>query len=116
MAPGGLFRYGGSFPRWPAIFGMKTATAASSRTAQAASESLSAGLTVAFRSGSGHGAGGCRARAPQHRPLVCSSAHLYRGGGDQLVLITTTLLTFAMGASLQALFARVGGVFIHESS
>lgn len=106
-----------AFPVWgffsalAGYFGMKTATAASARTAQAASESLSSGLTVAFRSGAVMG-------------LVVVGLGLlnivlwfvlllfFTGGGadgGQLVLITTTLLTFAMGASLQALFARVGG-------
>ena len=92
------------------FFGMKTATNASARTTAAAKESLNQGLTVAFRAGAVMGL------------CVTGFALLdislwffifYVVLGDSfaggLVDITTVTLSFAMGASLQALFARVGG-------
>ncbi len=125
------FLTGGFFSGLCGFLGMKTATNASSRTAQGASESLNRGLQVAFRSGAvmglvvvgfglldismwylildkivytaathgkRHEAVGPDARARR----VWTADH-------KLVEITTTMITFGMGASTQALFARVGG-------
>lgn len=91
------------------FFGMKTATNASARTANAAKQSLNDGLKVAFRAGSVMGL------CVTGFALLDVSIWFYvltQVFGDQfdgLVTITTVTLTFAMGASLQALFARVGG-------
>ena len=92
------------------FFGMKTATYASARTTAAAKESLNKGLTVAFRAGAVMGL------CVTGFALLDISAWffvLYVFMGEtfngSLVDITTVTLSFAMGASLQALFARVGG-------
>jgi len=115
------FLTGGFFSGLSGFFGMKTATYASARAANAAQRSLNDGLRVAFRSGAVMGlvvvglglldisiwffalqyiigaldntTNGIIAAAPQMK----------------LIIITTTTLTFGMGASTQALFARVGG-------
>lgn len=92
-------------------FGMKTATYASARVAHAASESLDLGLRLAFRSGAVMGL------VVVGLALLDISFWFYvlnrfvesAVPGQKLLIITTTLLTFGMGASLQALFARVGG-------
>ena len=104
------FLTGGFFSGLAGFIGMKTATYASSRTACAADRSLNRGLQVAFRSGAVMG-------------LVVVGLGLLDisfwyvilerfvevSGPQKLVVITTTMLTFGMGASTQALFARVGG-------
>ncbi|MDE7386152.1 MAG: sodium-translocating pyrophosphatase [Muribaculaceae bacterium] len=104
------FLTGGFFSGLAGFLGMKTATYASARTANAARESLNSGLRVAFRSGAVMG-------------LVVVGLGLLDisfwyvllnyltdiEGGQKLCFITTTMLTFGMGASTQALFARVGG-------
>ncbi|MCC8072041.1 MAG: sodium-translocating pyrophosphatase [Bacteroidales bacterium] len=107
------FLTGGFFSGLSGYLGMKTATAASARTANAARQSLNRGLRVAFRSGAVMG-------------LVVVGLGLFDISfwylildwcvpADQLhpttklCMITTTMLTFGMGASTQALFARVGG-------
>ena len=88
---------------------MKTATYASARTANAARKSLNSGLKVAFRSGAVMGLVvvglGLLDIAIWFLALSC----FYYGSNMALVTITTTMLTFGMGASTQALFARVGG-------
>ncbi|TFG49207.1 MAG: sodium-translocating pyrophosphatase, partial [Candidatus Brocadiia bacterium] len=124
------FLTGGFFSGLCGFLGMKTATNASSRTAQGASESLNRGLTFAFRSVAVMGlvvvgfglldislwylildkvvytadnmANGLRLFGFQLVPVGMDSHH-------KLVEITTTMITFGMGASTQALFARVGG-------
>ena len=124
------FLTGGFFSGLCGYIGMKTATRASNRTAQAASEGLNRGLQVAFRSGAvmgmvvvgfglldiclwylildklvytpEHMATGLRFLGLELVPAGCSVS-------EKLVHITTTMLTFGMGASTQALFARVGG-------
>ena len=107
------FLTGGFFSGLAGFFGMKTATHAASRTAQAASESLDRGLRVAFRSGAVMGLSvvGLGLLAISIWFVILSS--LYPIDGDHisgnLIIITTTLLSYGMGASLQALFARVGG-------
>ncbi len=133
------FLTGGFFSGLCGYLGMRTATNASARTAQGASQSLNAGLKVAFRSGAVMGlvvvgfglidislwymilnylydnnvwslsekliqkigiAGGVFSMD------VISGAEFQKA---KLVEITTTMITFGMGASTQALFARVGG-------
>lgn len=104
------FLTGGLFSGIAGFIGMKTATYASARTAQAASESLNRGLRVAFRSGAVMGL-----TVVGLGLLDISIWYLIldyfvpEDGGQKLVVITTTMLTFGMGASTQALFARVGG-------
>ena len=126
------FLTGGFFSGLCGYLGMRTATAASSRTAQGASESLNRGLQVAFRSGAvmglvvvGFGLLDISLWYWILDRLVYTEAHMVNGFGritesvwlvhpntplsDKLIEITTTMLTFGMGASTQALFARVGG-------
>lgn len=107
------FLTGGFFSGLAGFLGMKTATYASARTANAARDSLNKGLQIAFRSGAVMG-------------LVVVGLGLLdisfwyillnavlpvdaMNPTSKLTLITTTMLTFGMGASTQALFARVGG-------
>ena len=107
------FLTGGFFSGLSGYLGMKTATYASARTANAARTSLNKGLKIAFRSGAVMG-------------LVVVGLGLFdisfwylllehcipedaMNPTTKLCLITTTMLTFGMGASTQALFARVGG-------
>ena len=107
------FLTGGFFSGLSGYLGMKTATYASARTANAARNSLNKGLQVAFRSGAVMG-------------LVVVGLGLFdisfwyllldkcipddtMNPTAKLCIITTTMLTFGMGASTQALFARVGG-------
>ena len=124
------FLTGGFFSGLCGFLGMNTATNASSRTAQGASESLNKGLTVAFRSGAvmglvvvGFGLFDIALWYWVLDKLVYTTEHMEAGmtflglnlvkaGMEQdhkLVEITTTMITFGMGASTQALFARVGG-------
>ncbi|HOC25682.1 MAG TPA: sodium-translocating pyrophosphatase, partial [bacterium] len=94
------------------FFGMKTATYASARTAEAARKSLDGGLRVAFRSGAVMGLVVVGLALLDISLWFLILRHFYPiegGDGHNLVLITTTMLTFGMGASTQALFARVGG-------
>ncbi|MBC8004713.1 MAG: sodium-translocating pyrophosphatase [Verrucomicrobia bacterium] len=115
------FLSGGFFSGLTGFFGMRTATYASARTANAAQRSLNDGLRVAFRSGAVMGL------VVVGLGLLDISVWFYflqyaigwldsdtaRTIADdksmQLIIITTTTLTFGMGASTQALFARVGG-------
>ncbi len=124
------FLTGGFFSGLCGFLGMKTATNASARTAQGASESLNRGLQVAFRSGAvmglvvvGFGLLDICAWYWVLDKLVYSVEHMRTGlsflglqlvhadmtSHQKYVEITTTMLTFGMGASTQALFARVGG-------
>jgi K(+)-stimulated pyrophosphate-energized sodium pump len=124
------FLTGGFFSGLCGFIGMKTATAASSRTAQGCSEGLNRGLQVAFRSGAvmglvvvgfglldiclwylildklvytaGHMSNGWNLLGMELVPAGCSVV-------EKLVAMTTTMITFGMVASTQALFARVGG-------
>ena len=104
------FLTGGLFSGLAGYIGMRTATYASARTAQAASESLNRGLQLAFRSGAVMGLTvvGLGLLDISIWYLVLD-AFVGADGGQKLVVITTTMLTFGMGASTQALFARVGG-------
>ena len=104
------FLTGGFFSGLAGFFGMKTATYASARTAHAAQQSLDRGLRVAFRSGAVMGLVvvglGLLDISLWYIVLNC---FVDASGAQKLVIITTTMLTFGMGASTQALFARVGG-------
>ena len=115
------FLSGGFFSGLTGFFGMRTATYASARTANAAQRSLNDGLRIAFRSGAVMGL------VVVGLGLLDISIWFYAlqyiiGALDsttnsiiasdpsmKLIIITTTTLTFGMGASTQALFARVGG-------
>ena len=107
------FLSGGFFSGLAGFFGMKTATYASARTANAARRSLNSGLKVAFRSGAVMGlvVVGLALLDVSVWFLVLKGTKLLAmvGAEADLVTITTTMLTFGMGASTQALFARVGG-------
>ena len=124
------FLTGGFFSGLCGFLGMKTATNASSRTAQGASESLNRGLQVAFRSGAvmglvvvGFGLLDISIWYFFLDKVIYTAAHMQNGlelmgltfvpknmdTHHKLVEITTTMITFGMGASTQALFARVGG-------
>lgn len=105
------FLTGGFFSGLAGFIGMKTATYASARTANAVTKSLNSGLKLAFRSGAVMGLTvvglGLLDISIWYFVLKC-----FVGDPDSsqtLVTITTTMLTFGMGASTQALFARVGG-------
>ncbi|MBU1259942.1 MAG: sodium-translocating pyrophosphatase [Planctomycetes bacterium] len=120
----------GFFSALSGFFGMKTATQASSRTAQGATVSLNSALQVAFRSGAVMGLVVVSfgllnitvwywildrlIYTPEHMRdgLFLWGLTLVKAGMDpahKLSEITTTMVTFGMGASTQALFARVGG-------
>jgi len=124
------FLTGGFFSGLCGFLGMKTATNASARTAQGASKSLNSGLQVAFRSGAvmglvvvGFGLFDISMWYLILDKVVYTAQHMANGltlwglqlvkpgmGAEhKLVEITTTMITFGMGASTQALFARVGG-------
>lgn len=104
------FITGGFFSGLAGFFGMKTATYASARTANAARKSLDAGLKVAFRSGAVMGLVVVGlALLDISIWFIILNHFIHDDGGHKLVIITTTMLTFGMGASTQALFARVGG-------
>ena len=104
------FLTGGFFSGLAGFVGMKTATYASGRTANAARRGLNDGLTIAFRSGA------VMSLTVVGLGLLDISVwyiildkFIGAEGPQKLVTITTTMLTFGMGASTQALFARVGG-------
>jgi K(+)-stimulated pyrophosphate-energized sodium pump len=105
------FLTGGFFSGLAGFFGMKTATYASARTAHAASRSLNRGLQVAFRSGAVMGlvVVGLALLDISIWYMVLNYFVEDPDQGHKMMIITTTMLTFGMGASTQALFARVGG-------
>ena len=124
------FLTGGFFSGLCGYLGMKTATNASSRTAQGASESLNRGLQVAFRSGAvmglvvvGFGLLDIALWFLLLKEVIFTPENMKDGleilgltfvhpgttEHQKLIEITATMLTFGMGASTQALFARVGG-------
>ena len=107
------FLTGGFFSGLAGFFGMKTATYASARTANSARKSLNSGLKGAFRSGAVMGlvVVGLALLDVSVWFLVLNGTGLLAavGADNDLITITTTMLTFGMGASTQALFARVGG-------
>jgi len=131
------FLTGGFFSGLCGFLGMKTATSASSRTAQGATISLNRALQVAFRSGSvmglvvvGFGLLDISLWYLILDKLVYTAEHMAGGlklfgvtlvhagmnPETKLAEITTTMITFGMGASTQALFARVGGGIFTKSA
>ncbi len=107
------FLTGGFFSGLAGYLGMKTATYASARTANAARNSLNAGLRIAFRSGAVMGLVvvglGLLDISFWYLLLNAVIPEDALSPTHKLCIITTTMLTFGMGASTQALFARVGG-------
>lgn len=103
------FLTGGIFSGLCGFFGMKTATYASARTANAVGKGLNRGLKIAFRSGAVMGLVVVGLGLLDIAVWFIILSAFYAGENTALVTITTTMLTFGMGASTQALFARVGG-------
>jgi K(+)-stimulated pyrophosphate-energized sodium pump len=115
------FLTGGFFSALSGFFGMKTATYASARAANAAQKSLNDGLRIAFRSGAvmglvvvGLGLFDISIWFFALNHIIgaldnTTNAAILSDPSMKLIIITTTTLTFGMGASTQALFARVGG-------
>ncbi|MDE7407547.1 MAG: sodium/proton-translocating pyrophosphatase, partial [Muribaculaceae bacterium] len=107
------FLTGGFFSGLSGFLGMKTATYASARTANAARQSLNDGLRIAFRSGAVMGLVvvglGLLDISFWYWLLNTCIPENALNPTAKLCMITTTMLTFGMGASTQALFARVGG-------
>ena len=107
------FLTGGFFSGLSGFLGMKTATYASARTANAARQSLNGGLRIAFRSGAVMGLVvvglGLLDISFWYLLLDAVVPADALTPTHKLCIITTTMLTFGMGASTQALFARVGG-------
>ncbi|NCB98106.1 MAG: sodium-translocating pyrophosphatase, partial [Bacteroidia bacterium] len=104
------FLTGGFFSGLAGFIGMKSATYASARTANASMRSLNSGLRIAFRSGAVMGlvVVGLGLLDISIWYIILDN-FIDTTGAQKLVIITTTMLTFGMGASTQALFARVGG-------
>ena len=100
------FLTGGFFSGLAGFIGMTTATLASARTTNQAQESLNKALKVAFRSGAVMGLI-VVGLALLDVSLWFIVLHIWLK--NSLVVTTVTMLSFGMGASLQALFARVGG-------
>src|SRR4030043_1731241 len=104
------FLTGGFFSGLSGFFGLKTATYASARTTNAAQKSLNSGLRIAFRSGAVMGLVVVGLGLLDISLwFILLNYFIDLGPGEKLSVITTTMLTFGMGASTQALFARVGG-------
>ncbi|MBR6933059.1 MAG: sodium-translocating pyrophosphatase [Bacteroidales bacterium] len=105
------FLTGGFFSGLAGFIGMRTATFASARTANATMRSLNSGLKLAFRSGAVMGLTvvGLGLLDISLWWLLLNAFVHEASDAQTLVVITTTMLTFGMGASTQALFARVGG-------
>lgn len=105
------FLTGGFFSGLAGFIGMKTATYASARTANAARRSMNDGLKIAFRSGAVMGlvVVGLALLDISLWWLVLDYFVEEASASQKAIMITTTMLTFGMGASTQALFARVGG-------
>ncbi len=105
------FITGGAFSGLAGFFGMKAATFASARVANACRTSLDSGLRLAFRSGAVMGlvVVGLVLLDISIWFIVLNYFIPEMEGGYKLMTITAVMLTFGMGASTQALFARVGG-------
>ncbi len=106
------FLTGGLFSGLCGFFGMKTATQASARTTHAARSSLNAGLQVAFRAGAVMGLVVVGFALLDITGWFLALYYLFPASffsGNPLPQITVIMLSFGMGASTQALFARVGG-------
>ena len=100
------FVTGDVFSALSGYFGMKIATAANARTAWAAKDSLNSGLKVAFSAGSVMGF------VVVGLGLLDTSIWYYILKfvyGTDAQAIASAMVTFGMGASTMALFARVGG-------
>jgi K(+)-stimulated pyrophosphate-energized sodium pump len=100
------FLTGGFFSGLSGFIGMTTATLASARTTNQARESLDKALKVAFRSGA---VMGLVVVGLALLDVAIWFAVLHIWLKNSLMVTTVTMLSFGMGASLQALFARVGG-------
>ncbi|MDR1437468.1 MAG: sodium-translocating pyrophosphatase [Puniceicoccales bacterium] len=104
------FLTGGFCSGLAGFFGMQTATNASSRAAHAASQSLNQGLRVAFRSGAVMGLTVVGLALLDYSFWFYVLNRFVRVPENmKMSLITGMMVTFGMGVSLQALFARVGG-------
>lgn len=103
------FLTGGIFSGLSGFIGMKIATAANSRTAFASSKSLNSGLKVAFSSGAVMGLTVVGLGLLDLSIWYFFLDWFYGADPDKIGKITSAMLTFGMGASSMALFARVGG-------
>ena len=106
------FITGGFFSGLCGYFGMKTATNASARTTNAARQSLNGGLQVAFRAGAVMGLVVVGFALLDISLWFLALYYIFPASffdGNPLPQITVIMLSFGMGASTQALFARVGG-------
>ncbi|MFA5068563.1 MAG: sodium-translocating pyrophosphatase [Candidatus Omnitrophota bacterium] len=108
------FITGGFFSALSGYIGMKMATNSSARTAFAAKTSLNGGLRVAFNAGTVLGLVVVGLGLLDLVAWFCILDWYYSNnpvpvGYDKVLIITSILLTRSLGASLQALFARVGG-------
>ncbi|MCU0276231.1 MAG: sodium-translocating pyrophosphatase [Acidobacteria bacterium] len=110
------FITGGFFSGLAGFLGMRTATHASNRTTAGAKHSLNKGLQIAFRSGAVMGLVVVGLALLDISLWFIILRHFIPEGVSQLSIITTTMLTFGMGASTQALFARVGGGIFTKSA
>ena len=110
------FITGGFFSGLAGFLGMRTATFASNRTTAGAKQSLNKGLQIAFRSGAVMGLVVVGLALLDISLWFIILRYFIPEGISQLSIITTTMLTFGMGASTQALFARVGGGIFTKSA
>ncbi|HUU05478.1 MAG TPA: sodium-translocating pyrophosphatase [Patescibacteria group bacterium] len=110
------FITGGFFSGLAGFLGMRTATHASNRTTAGAKQSLNRGLQIAFRSGAVMGLVVVGLALLDISLWFIILRYFIPEGPSQLAIITTTMLTFGMGASTQALFARVGGGIFTKSA
>jgi len=110
------FVTGGFFSGLAGFLGMRTATWASNRTTAGARNSLNRGLQIAFRSGAVMGLVVVGLALLDISLWFLILRYFIPAGPSQLAVITTTMLTFGMGASTQALFARVGGGIFTKSA
>jgi K(+)-stimulated pyrophosphate-energized sodium pump len=110
------FITGGFFSGLAGFLGMRTATFASNRTTAGAMHSLNKGLQIAFRSGAVMGLVVVGLALLDISLWFIILRYFIPEGVSQLSIITTTMLTFGMGASTQALFARVGGGIFTKSA
>lgn len=119
MAFGGFLSYftpfafltGGFFSGLSGFIGMRTATMANCRTAEGASHSLNRGLKVAFSAGSvmGFTVVGLGLLDLTIWYFILNTVFHSLPETERITQITANMLTFGMGASSMALFARVGG-------